>query len=108
MIKVNEGCSVYRVIKVNKGCSVYRVIKVNEGCSVYRVIKVNEGCSVYRGNKVIDEVSFHQVTQCLPSHQWLPSSKLLSVISKDRASTLTKCMMMPSTIVDAEYQKVTE
>ena len=45
--------------------------------NVYRVIKVNKGLSVHRVNKVIIEVSFHQVTEYLPSLQWLPSSKIL-------------------------------
>ena len=58
--------------------------------------------------KVIEGVSFYQVTQCLLSHQWLRNSKLLRVISKNHASTLTECMTMPCTVVDAEYQKVTE
>ncbi|GLJ18491.1 hypothetical protein SUGI_0328210 [Cryptomeria japonica] len=55
-----------------------------------------------------------------PSHQWLPSdtistespqlpsSKLHFGTSMDRASTLTKSMTMPSTVVDAVYQKITE
>ncbi|GLJ49406.1 hypothetical protein SUGI_1045760 [Cryptomeria japonica] len=38
----------------------------------------------------------------------LPSSKLHFWTSMDRASTLTESMMMPSTVVDAVYQKITE
>ncbi|GLJ42621.1 hypothetical protein SUGI_0883280 [Cryptomeria japonica] len=38
----------------------------------------------------------------------LPSSKLHFGTSMDRASTLTKSMTMPSTVVDAVYQKITE
>ncbi|GLJ43451.1 hypothetical protein SUGI_0903380 [Cryptomeria japonica] len=59
-------------------------------------------------------------SQFSPSHQWLPSdtistespqlpsSKLHFGTSMDRASTLTESMMMPSTVVDAVYQKITE
>ena len=100
--------SVYRVIKVNEELSVYRVIKVKEELSVYRVNKVNEGISVYKVKKVINGFSFYRVTQYSPSHQWLLSSKLLRMISMDRASTLTECMTMQCIVVDAEYQKVTE
>ncbi|GLJ28250.1 hypothetical protein SUGI_0555160 [Cryptomeria japonica] len=38
----------------------------------------------------------------------LPSSKLHFGTSMDRASTLTENMTMPSTVVDAVYQKITE
>ncbi|GLJ40689.1 hypothetical protein SUGI_0840240 [Cryptomeria japonica] len=38
----------------------------------------------------------------------LPSSKLHFRTSMDRASTLTESMTMPSTVVDAVYQKITE
>ncbi|GLJ23408.1 hypothetical protein SUGI_0442970 [Cryptomeria japonica] len=38
----------------------------------------------------------------------LPSSKLHFGTSMDRASTLTESMTMPSTVVDAVYQKITE
>ena len=84
------------------------MIKVNEELSAYRVNKVNEGISVYKVTKVINGFSFYRVTQYSPSHQWLPSSKLLRMISMDRASTLTKCMTMQCIVVDAEYQKVTK
>ncbi|GLJ50222.1 hypothetical protein SUGI_1069110 [Cryptomeria japonica] len=59
-------------------------------------------------------------SQFSPSHQWLPSdtistespqlpsSKLHFGASMDRASTLTESMTMPSTVVDAVYQKITE
>ncbi|GLJ55437.1 hypothetical protein SUGI_1190310 [Cryptomeria japonica] len=59
-------------------------------------------------------------SQFSPSHQWLPSdtistkspqllsSKLHFGTSMDRASTLTESMTMPSTVVDAVYQKITE
>ncbi|GLJ23271.1 hypothetical protein SUGI_0440210 [Cryptomeria japonica] len=59
-------------------------------------------------------------SQFSPSHQWLPSdtistespqlpnSKLHFKTSMDRASTLTESMTMPSTVVDAVYQKITE
>ncbi|GLJ24337.1 hypothetical protein SUGI_0464530 [Cryptomeria japonica] len=59
-------------------------------------------------------------SQFKPSHQWLPSdtistespqlpsSKLHFGTSMDRASTLTESMTMPSTVVDAVYQKITE
>ena len=108
VIKVNEELSVYQVIKVNEGLSVYWVIKVNEELSVYQVNKVNEGISVYQVKKVINGFSFYLVTQYSLSYQWLPSSKLLRMISMDCASTLTKCMMMQCIAVDAECQKVTE
>ena len=79
-----------------------------ENFSGYRARKVKGVFSAYHVSKVIKEVSFYQVTQCLPSHQWLPCSRLLRVISKDRASTPTECMTMSCTVVDVEYQKVTE
>ncbi|GLJ49362.1 hypothetical protein SUGI_1044140 [Cryptomeria japonica] len=59
-------------------------------------------------------------SQFSPSHQWLPSdtistespqlpsSKLHFGTSMDRASTFTESMTMPSTLVDAVYQKITE
>ncbi|GLJ45832.1 hypothetical protein SUGI_0964580 [Cryptomeria japonica] len=67
-------------------------------------------------------VAEHQLprSQFSPSHQWLPSdtistespqlpsSKLHFGTSMDRASTLTESMTMPSTVVDAVYQKITE
>ena len=54
------------------------------------------------------ENSVYRVISHLPSHQWLPSSELLRVVSMDWAFTSTECMTMPSNVVDAEYQKVTE
>ncbi|GLJ49424.1 hypothetical protein SUGI_1046450 [Cryptomeria japonica] len=70
----------------------------------------------------IFSVAEHQLprSQFSPSHQWLPSdtistespqlpsSKLHFGTSMDRASTLTESMTMPSTVVDAMYQKITE
>ncbi|GLJ16328.1 hypothetical protein SUGI_0275910 [Cryptomeria japonica] len=70
----------------------------------------------------IFSVAEHQLprSQFSPSHQWLSSdtistespqllsSKLHFGTSMDRASTLTESMTMPSTVVDAVYQKITE
>ena len=58
--------------------------------------------------KVINGFSFYRVTQYSSSHQWLLSSNLLRMISMDRASTLTECMMMQCIVVDTECQKVTK
>ncbi|GLJ26565.1 hypothetical protein SUGI_0514850 [Cryptomeria japonica] len=64
--------------------------------------------------------SSNRAVRLSPSHQWLPSdtistespqlpsSKLHFGTSMDRASTLTESMTMPSTVVDAVYQKITE
>ena len=59
-------------------------------------------------SKVNIASSIYRVTLYLSSLQWSPSLKLRCVISMDRASTSTKCMMMPSNGVDTEYQKVTK
>ena len=56
-------------------------------------------------SKVREASSIYRVTLYLPSHQWSPGLKLHFVISMDRASTSTECMMMPSNAVDVKYQK---
>ncbi|GLJ27407.1 hypothetical protein SUGI_0538050 [Cryptomeria japonica] len=70
--------------------------------------------------KIDDDLKQLPRSQFSPSHQWLPSdtistespqlpsSKLHFGTSMDRASTLTESMTMPSTVVDAVYQKITE
>ena len=59
-------------------------------------------------SKVNSASSIYRVTLHLPSYQWSPILELLQVISMDRAFTSIECMMMPSNVVDVEYQKVTE
>ncbi|GLJ36483.1 hypothetical protein SUGI_0732800 [Cryptomeria japonica] len=54
------------------------------------------------------EVSSHRVTSGYRVTLYLLSSKLHFGTSMDRASTLTESMTMPSTVVDAVYQKITE
>ncbi|GLJ19236.1 hypothetical protein SUGI_0345800 [Cryptomeria japonica] len=68
-------------------------------------------CTILQGNW--DNTLAH-IKQWLPSDTistespQLPSSKLHFGTSMDRASTLTESMTMPSTVVDAVYQKITE
>ncbi|GLJ41042.1 hypothetical protein SUGI_0849690 [Cryptomeria japonica] len=68
-------------------------------------------CTILQGNW--DNTLAH-IKQWLPSDTistkspQLPSSKLHFGTSMDRASTLTKSMTMPSTVVDTVYQKLTE
>ena len=59
-------------------------------------------------SKVNSTSNIYRVTIHLSSHQWSLSLELHHVISMDRAFTSTKCMMIPSNVVDVEYQKVTE
>ncbi|GLJ22159.1 hypothetical protein SUGI_0416310 [Cryptomeria japonica] len=68
-------------------------------------------CTILQGNW--DNTLAH-IKQWLPSDTistespQLPSSKLHFGTSMDRASTLTESMTMPTTVVDAVYQKITE
>ncbi|GLJ37187.1 hypothetical protein SUGI_0754410 [Cryptomeria japonica] len=68
-------------------------------------------CTILQGNW--DNTLAH-IKQWLPSDTistespQLPSSKLHFGTSMDRASTLTESMTMPSTVVDAVYQKITD
>ena len=70
--------------------------------------QVLEGCSVYQVKQGKLSILYLPSDTHLPSHQWLLSSELLRVASIDQAFTSTKCMMMLSNVVDAEYQNVTE
>ena len=90
-----------------------RFMKIN---SVYQVSQFSPSNPVvtelHRQYIVFTEFSsvssVYRVILLLPNLQWLPSSKLLRVVSMDRVFTSTKCMKMPGNIVDTMYQKATE